>query len=198
MFEIKLDGYAQALEMFDSKIVDKSAYRALNRAVSSGRTEASKHIYAKWNIKKRDINRAVRAIKAQRSGGITAFINAKGRPLSLTYFGAKEYAPYATISRAGRKPRQTRNRRRKGVYVTILRGESQTHKPQSFIQSMRSGHVGVFERVGKSCYLIVERKTITIASMFDQANAMRPTVDAIEDSWRQEFFRQLELNEYGA
>lgn len=53
MFEIKLEGYEQALGMFDSKIVDKSAYRALNRAVSSGRTEASKHMYAKWNIKKR-------------------------------------------------------------------------------------------------------------------------------------------------
>lgn len=197
MFEIKLEGYEQALGMFDSKIVDKSAHRALNRAVASGRTEASNHIYAKWNIKKKDINRAVTAIKAQSSGSITAFINAKSRPLSLTYFGAKEYAPYATISKAGRKTRKTRNRTKKGVYVKVLRGGSNTHKPNSFIQSMRSGHTGVFERVGKSRYPIKERKVVTIASMFNQANAMQPTVDKIEQSWSKEFFRQLELNEYG-
>ena len=197
MFEIKLKGYDQALAMFDSKVVDKSAYRALNRAVASGRTEASRHIYDKWHIKKCDINRAVKSIKASRSGGITAYINAKSRPLSLTYFGAKQYAPYATITRKGRKSRKTRNRSKRGVYAQILRDGGVTHKPHGFIQTMSSGHVGVFERVGKSRYPIKERKVITIASMFDQSAAMEPTVDKIEETWSKEFFRQLEMNEYG-
>lgn len=196
MFDIKLEGYEQALGMFDSKIVDKSAYRALNRAVSSGRTEASKSIRGKWNIQKKDLDSKLTKITAKKTGDQTAVLIAKSRPFSLTYFGAKWYRKRSMTTRQ-KSTLYKRSTGKSGVYAKVLRGGQTTHMPHSFIQSMRSGHMGVFERLGKKRYPIKERKVITIASMFDQANAMQPTVDKIEQSWSKEFFRQLELNEYG-
>lgn len=196
-FTISLEGYEQALTMFDGRVVDTAARRALTRAIERGRTEARRAIHAKWNIKKTDINRAINSIKVS-GNEISAIISAKGRPLSLSYFGAKEYAHFSTISRSGRKTRKTQNKSKKGVYVKIYRDGQLTHKPKGFVQTMHSGHIGVFERVGKSRYPIRERKVITIASMFSQSGAIEPTVEAIHKSWSSEFFRQLEMGEYGA
>ena len=182
----------------DPGVIDKAARQSLNRAVRDGRATASDRIYKRWNIKKRDINRAVRALKVTRTNdGFQAGISAKGRPLSLAYFGAKQYRPYSTVTR-NKTTRRKRRSSRRGVFVQILRGGEVTHKPHAFIASVKTkradvNHIGVFERVGEKRHPIIERKLITVASMFNQEHVMNPTIERIEKSWNREFPRLVEV-----
>jgi hypothetical protein len=193
--ELELKGYDRLRNMLDPKNVDKAARMATNTALTRGKAEAARAIYARWNIKKADINRAVSALKAT-AGGRNAMITVKGRPMSLTYFGAKWHRGMSVTTRH----RSTLRRRatgRSGVFVDIMRGGDTTHKPHAFIAAMRSGHIGVFERIpgskmrGKNKEQIVERKTITMASMFGQPEVMDPTLDRIQESLDNEFPRLI-------
>jgi hypothetical protein len=193
--ELELKGYDRLRNMLDPKNVDKAARMATNTALTRGKAEAARAIYARWNIKKADINRAVSALKAT-AGGRNAMITVKGRPMLLTYFGAKWHRGMSVTTRQ----RSTLRRRatgRSGVFVDIMRGGDTTHKPHAFIAAMRSGHIGVFERIpgskmrGKNKEQIVERKTITMASMFGQPEVMDPTLDRIQESLDNEFPRLI-------
>lgn len=202
---IKLEGYDELRAQLDPKIVDKAATRALGRAVSAGRTVAADKIYQKYNIKKRDINRAVKAVKANRgTTGPTASIVAKGRSMSLTYFGAKWYRTKSVTTR-NKSTLRKRKTGRTGVYAKIMRGGDTTHKPHAFIAAVGTKradifHIGVFERVPGSRMAsnpkkekIVERKLITIASMFGQSGAWDPTVERITETWNSEFPRLINV-----
>lgn len=189
--ELELKGYDRLRNMLDPKNVNKAASMATNTALTRGKAEAARAIYARWNIKKADINRAVSALKAT-AGGRTAMITVKGQPMSLTYFGAKWYRGLSVTSRQ----RSTLRRRatgQSGVFVDIIRGGDTTHKPHAFIAAMRSGHIGVFERMPgskmrvKNKEQIVEHKTITMANMFGQPEVMDPTLDRIQESLDEEF-----------
>jgi hypothetical protein len=193
--ELELKGYDRLRNMLDPKNVDKAARMATNTAITRGKAEAARAIYARWNMKKSDINRATQALKAT-AGGRSAMITVKGRPMSLTYFGAKWYRGRSVTTRQ-RSSLRRRATGRSGVFVDIMRGGDTTHKPHAFIAAMRSGHIGVFERIpgskmrGKNKEQIVERKTITMASMFGQPEVMDPTLDRIQESLDNEFPRLI-------
>lgn len=193
MLTLELKGLDGAAEIFPNSIVSTAAMRSVNRAVDRGRSEATRALYARWNLKKADINRAVKTIKAQKSDhGTTTYLSAVGRPISLTYFGAKWFRPRAVVSRQGTQQRK-RATGKSGVYYQVLRGGGQEHKPHAFIAKTRSGHFGVFERLGKGSLPIDERKVITIASMFGQQNIFDPVLTTINQTWEAEFPRQLAL-----
>jgi hypothetical protein len=202
MLTVKLEGYAEIRASLNPAIVDKAARQALNRAVDSGRAEAARQIYAKWNIKKADINRAVKAIKANTNGDLQATIYAKGRPLSLSYFGAQWFRPRSVTTRHKSTLRK-RNTGKSGVFVKLLRDGKTTHKPHAFIAAVNTKrsdifHIGVFERIPGSRMksnpdkeALIERKLISIASMFAQANAWDPTIEKVEETWNREFPRLI-------
>lgn len=203
--EIKLEGYGRMLRLVDPKTVNTAARRALGTAVRDGRATAADAIYKKWNIKKPDLNRAVKAVKVRReSGGFVASVYAKGRPMSLTYFGAKWFRPRSVTTRQKTTLRKRRTGKR-GVYAQIMRGGEVTHKPNAFIAAVKTKrsdihHIGVFERIKGSHMAsnpdkekIVERKLITMASMFGQPDVIDPTIERIEQSWNREFPRQIDL-----
>ena len=206
---IQLEGYDEMMKLLDPKIVEKAAGWALAKAVKSGRTVAADRIYSRYNIKKRDINRAVKAVFAPRNKG-TAEIIAKGRPMSLTYFGAK-WIRNRNASAGGsismtRKKTTLRKRRtgRSGVYAQIMRGGDVTHKQHAFIVAVSTKrsdvhHTGVFERIPGSRMAsnpkkekIVERKLVTMASMFGRQDVWDPTVERIGEVWDSEFPRLID------
>ena len=60
----------------------------------------------------------------------------------------------------------TRRPLRRGVSVAILKGERRKRLKGAFLQTMRSGHRGVFVRAGASRLPILERKVISPVSMW--------------------------------
>ena len=60
----------------------------------------------------------------------------------------------------------TRRPLRRGVSVAILKGERRKRLKGAFLQTMRSGHRGVFVRQGKTRLPILERKVISPVSMW--------------------------------
>jgi hypothetical protein len=201
--DVELKGYYELRRKLDPKVIDTAAKIAMNSAAAGGKAEAARQIYQRWNIKKRDINRALKALKTSRAGG-HAIITVKGRPMSLTYFGAKWHRGMSVMTRH----KSTLRRRasgRSGVFVDIMRGGQTTHKPHAFIAAVRTKradihHIGVFERIPGSRMLsnpnkeaIVERKLITMASMFGQRTVMDPTIERVEEILDEEFPRLVSV-----
>ncbi len=203
--EIRLEGYERMLRIADPKLVTSAAQKALGTAVRDGRATAADAIYKRYNIKKADINRATKAVKARKTAdGLIASIYAKGRPMSLTYFGAQWFRPRSVTTRHKSTLRK-RNTGKSGIYTQIMRGGEVTHKPHAFIaavstKSAGSMHTGVFERIKGSHMAsnpkkekLVERKLITMASMFGQKEIFDPTVVRIGDTWNREFPRLIDV-----
>lgn len=122
--------------------------RALTRTAKSARTMASSLIRERYNIKKQDLDPAIRVIDANRNQLYSAVI-ARSRRFPLIAFSA----------------RQTR----KGVTFSVTKGKRVSMR-SAFVQRMKSGHEGVFTRVGKVRLPIKERYTISIAEMFNSRN----------------------------
>ncbi len=192
MLDIQPEGYDEALALFGPKKVDRAQVRSLNLAARKGRVEASRLIRKKWNIKAGDVNRRLTVAAKARPGQLSTEIVARSRPFSLSYFGAKYYRGTTVQTRKSSR-RLKRASGRSGVYVQILRGGAQTHLPHAFMIGLKSGHVGVFERQGKSRLPIREDRTITVASMFQQEQVYDPAVKVAGKVWADEFTRQLTL-----
>ncbi|APG45459.1 phage tail protein [Syntrophotalea acetylenica] len=137
MLSIKLEGIEQAMRMFDPKVVSPAASQAINDAARAGRAEAARALLGKWNLKAGKVNAELKNIKFARIGDLTATIQAKGRPISLQYFGFKEVR--RTVKGKGGKYRQV-----KGVTGSVLKAGGGKSYPGAFTATMLSGHNGVF------------------------------------------------------
>lgn len=188
---IQLHGYDQLRQSLNPKIVDKAAKAAINKALSKGRTEVSTQIRKKWNIKKKDLDKKLTIKKANGTYLSGSFL-ARSRPISTTYYGAKQFTPHGVANRAGKKTRK-RKTGKSGVFTQILRNGKKTHQPHAFIAKMKSGHIGVFERVNKKRLKIREYNTITIASMFGQKEVYEPALKKIEQTMDTEFPRLIQV-----
>lgn len=199
---IQLKGYDELRKLLDPKIVDKAAYRALNKALSKGRTEVSKQIRKKWNIKKKDLDKKL-TIKKANGTHLSGSFMAKSRPISMTYFGAEQFRPYDIVNKKRRDYSVTRGgakmlgvkqaKGKSGVYFKSLRQGPKTHKPNAFLATTDSGHIGVFERMGKKRLKVREFNTITVASMFGQKEVYEPSLKKIEETMDSEFPRLIDV-----
>lgn len=196
MLSIRLKGLDNARRMFGERIVGRAASRAINETVKKVRTASGQEIRSEWNIKARDLNRKLRAIKMARSGDLEGIVEARSASFSLAYFGATAYKGRIKQTRTkGQKLK--RASRKSGVYVKIKRGGGTTHKPNAFMAAVKAGkgnsyHIGVFERIGKARLPIVERKVITVASMFNQEPVQRIAIRTIDDTFNHRFNHHLD------
>ena len=117
----------------------------------------------------------------------------KSSQIGLLHLKYTKYYRGTTVQTRKSSRRLKRASGRSGVYVQILRGGAQTHLPHAFMIGLKSGHVGVFERQGKSRLPIREDRTITVASMFQQEQVYDPAVKVAGKVWADEFTRQLTL-----
>jgi hypothetical protein len=107
--------------------------RAINRTVSSERTQAKRAIAKDTGIKAGDIDRALAVSKATPEAAYGT-VTASGRRLPLIALNAR-----------GPEPSRGRGR---GVSYRLPGGRGRV--PSGFIARMRSGHRGVFARLGNA------------------------------------------------
>ena len=195
MLSVRLEGFDKAYRLFDARLVDRAAKFGINDTTRQVRTATSGKIRETWNIKAGDLNKKLRAVKMARAGDLEAIIQAKGRPISLSYFGATAYRGRIKQTRtSGQKMKRAGSR--SGVYYQITKGVRE-HKPNAFMAAVKAGkggsyHIGVFERKGKERLKIVERKLITIPSMFNQEPVQRSALDTIDSTWPRRFNYHLD------
>jgi Prophage minor tail protein Z (GPZ) len=168
--------------------------RALNHTAAKGRTEASQNIRKSYNIAAARINNE---ITVRRASGrtLTAYITAKGSPLSLNTFQAKQIGSRGTTTfdrkgvASSRLNRKSRNNAAKGVSVAIQKGKTK-NIPTAFIQFANGGITvfarGKYKSKGEGFEFGSERMPIgkitstSIPLMFANNSVMTPTTNLVE------------------
>lgn len=189
--KVKETGVDELARRLDPTVVTKAARMALNTAARDTRSYASKKIREKYNVKAGLVGKAIRITKASSknlwsgSAKLKAVISASPTPLSMMLFNPKWYKGRMVI---GAKSGQMMKRAsgKSGVYVKILKGKT-TILSHAFIAAGRrggkgsgfgvqtlgaSGHLGVFQRVGRTRLPIKHRNVISISSMMGNENIM--------------------------
>jgi hypothetical protein len=196
MLIVKIDGIDRALRLFDEKVVNKAAKFAINDTAKKARTTADTSLRQKWNIKKEDIKDKLVLTKKANEADLTAIVQAKGRPLGLSYFNI---VAYKGRSKRTAKGVQTLKRasRQGGVFVQILKGKPKTHLPSAFVKRVGSGrgsigNLRVFERMGKARLPIADRHVITVASMFGARAVQRATEETVDDTFNNRFNHHID------
>lgn len=113
--------------------VSKALASALNRTAQNVAAEATRKTRETYDIKAGDVRRTVRISRATKNN-LTAYVKSLGSPIPLIQFKVRPSRPpkrppavlTASVKRSGGKP-----------------------IPGAFVSTMNSGHMGVFERVGK-------------------------------------------------
>lgn len=196
MISIKLEGIDEVLRTLDPKHVRSAARQTLTRAANSGKKVASEEIRKVYNVKAADLNARIKSFPARMSD-LTATIEITGRPMSLSYFGARQMGYSRTLSRGpnglvskGNRRARSRGPVQMGVSVQVLKGQPVVLR-RAFMAQMKSGHIGVFHRKG-SGRGIIEKNVITIPSMVQNARVMPSVAARIQERIAVEFPRQLE------
>lgn len=205
---IRLEGIKEAIEALNPPKVQRAVKLAINDAARAGRAEAGRAIREKWNVRANKIAEELKNVRLATNDDFTAIIQAKGRPISLAYYGAKEV-------RRITRTKKGKQKKVRGVTLQVLKGIRVSY-PKAFMATMKNGYVGVFMNqadffrsgykyhtptVGlykgkKGRSAIVGMATITIASMFNQPRVQEPTVKKISETWRSRFSHHL--NRLGA
>lgn len=169
-FEIKMDTKEVERAFREApKTAEKALIRTLNRTIDKVRVAASRTVRETYNIKAGDLNKSVKVSKAGPSKFET-ILNIFGKPVGLIAFGARQTA--------------------KGVTYKILKGGGRDRLTHAFIATMKSGHRGVFERIGKTRLKIRERKFITMPSAWKSKKVM----DVIERVINTEIVKEWKAN----
>lgn len=159
------------------EVVRKAIYSTMSKARRYARTLLSTEIRKKWNIKKSDLDKKIRVRVGSRGGRhYESFeMTIRGISISLSYFGAKQYAGSSVITRT--KTRENKRRSKfQGVQVEVVKGRK-IKLSGAFMQQASSGHMMVMRRKGKGRYPVRIKASISPASMFAEA----ATADAFEE-----------------
>lgn len=199
MITIKLVGFEEALRTIDPEVAKKAAKAAMDRTAQSGKTTASEEIRAVWNVKKSDLDPRIK-IYPPRMNDLKAVIEISGKPMSLSYFGAKQIFGGTVRSRVGKNLKDGKVTRKmrsvgplpQGVVVQIMKGKDTVLMRSAFMSKMpKSGHIGVYRRTGKDRLPIDEKNVISIASMANRPEVMTAMIKRIQQRWLAEFPHQL-------
>jgi len=132
------------------KDIEKASLNALrstiNKLLNKGQTAANKKVREVYNVKAKDL-RDRTIIKRATNSRVEGFLIVRGRRMPVVVFGA----------------RQTK----RGVSVLIKRTGGRKLIKSSFLAQMKSGHLGVYQRLGNKRLPIKELFTIDIAKMYE-------------------------------
>lgn len=131
---------------------------ALNRTVDFVNTRLGRIVTGIYAIKGADVKKTIRKYKAKK-GQLSARLESKGSPLSLTHFPHK---PETTVIARSLGVRHKRAQ----VKVKIKKGSMQPMKvdPKAFLQKA-NGATNIFKRVGDERKPIVVLKTLSVPQM---------------------------------
>jgi hypothetical protein len=152
MAEVRLDTSAvqRMLSNLGSNL-PKVVSRALNKTISSARTEMKRQIAKDIGIKAGVVDKSLKVTKASTTSFV-ARLNASGKRIPLINLIT------------GKPPEPSRG---KGRGVSYRLGGKTRRIPSAFVATMpRSGHRGVFRRVGKEQIPIIELFGPSIVHVF--------------------------------
>lgn len=121
--------------------------RGINRTLSNVRTVMTRAVAGALFVRQAFVRQRMKEVKATRRK-LSAFLTASAKPIPL-------------IEQGARGPEPSRGRGR-GVTAKTPQGRY----PHAFIATMRSGHRGVFERMGKPRLKIRELRSASVAAVF--------------------------------
>ena len=182
------------LKTLNAGIIKKAGARTVRRAASAGKTEISKQVRSRFNLKKQDVDRKITVnLKGINNDYPEAKLTIYGDPISLTYFGPKQISGgIQTFISKNRGIAQKKLRRSKysGVTVKILKSK-QTKLPQAFLARGKGGIPQVFARQGKSRYPLRALKVITVQAIVKQPANMTAIKNRVAEQLRKEWAAQL-------
>jgi len=178
-FYVEIKGLEDAQKLL-SGIKDgsrKAIVRALNKTVgtSSGgvQSDAVKKVAEEFNLTQKAIKRDF-VIKKANYSDLSAYVRAKGKPVSLGRFV---------------RTRQTL----KGVSVLVKKAKPRTIIRHAFIPKLKSGHVGVFWRTGKSRFPIEQKFGPRIEDIFSNKEVMEPILQKAQERLDKNFNHEVEF-----
>lgn len=193
---IQLKDFDRALRHMDPATVRKAGLMSMRETTRAGRVAASKSIRTVFNLKAKDVNKELRALKVMATGDLVGIIEAKGRPINLVKFGAKweRGRRVTTGTKSYTKKRATKSG---GVSVRIHKGKKTVLKHAFIARGRRgsadgAGGLFVFQRATTNQYPLVNKASITIASMLMQPRTLTDTGKAVEARWSSRFPHHLE------
>ena len=192
----------------------KATTSTLNKVIAQAKTAAVNVVTDRWNIKKSDLTttgtgkgrlKITRATWRNQS----ATMEISGRPLSLALFrpsqimGTTDIARLIEMIKTGKLTRHTRKAGMKkaglvpqGIAVQLLKTGKPTLLYSSFLARVKAGrdgeHRGVFNRITKSRLPIMEKRLITVASMFAEDKVIRKIERVVSEKTDEIFERELE------
>lgn len=135
-FEVKMDTkkLLKQMESYKTEAIPKATVTAINRTAKETVTEIKRVLTENYAIKSSDVGRVLKVYNAT-AANPAAKIIAKDKQLGFSPSSAR-------INSAKWKATKTRG---KGVKISIKKGSKESLK-HAFIATMKSGHIGVFER----------------------------------------------------
>lgn len=132
--------------------VPKAVSRAINRAIDSVKTEAARKVRETYYIKNKDIMDTVKVKKSSPSDLMAEFVS-RGSAMPVIKFQVN--------------PKKPQPKRKKQIIVRVKRGEGGTIMG-AFVAKMRNGRIGVYNRVGRARFPIVERYGPAVPQMLGE------------------------------
>ena len=158
--EITVEGMEQAEKILANvpKGAERAAASALNRGLSRVKTGAIKKVKEVYTVQSSALSAATKTrINKASAGNLVGEITFSGAKIPLYKFHAAPKAP-------GTKQL---------VNAGVMKGGGETFY-HAFIAQMKSGHVGIFEREGKSRYPIDEIMGLAAAQMVKNEKVIEP------------------------
>lgn len=170
--ELRLDWNQRDAKFFADKGLQKALERALKKAGNTAardmKATASRQVRFRKRYKVKDVNGAMNLIfpKGQKIDSLVWHMVVKGTAVPVYKMGARET--------------------KRGVSVAINQGRRKVI-PGAFIVTLKSGHAGVFRRVGHKRLPIEELFTTRVTDVFKD-NGMVPAVfERAQSSFRARF-----------
>lgn len=130
--------------------VEKAAANAINRAADGAKTAAVRKAREEYIVSAARVRDTIHINKAS-SSNMQASVTSRGRGMALSYFRIR--------------PSQAPVKRPQGqLFAQVKRDGGGTIKG-AFVARMQSGHVGVFNRLGKNSLPIVQRYGPSVPQM---------------------------------
>lgn len=159
------------LESGRRDLEEKAIVRALNRTADNVRAEATRRIRETYTLKASTVRNQMSIGRAW-GGKLEASVSANGRPIPLYEFDASW------------KPQWS------GARFKVKKGKRQT-LPHTFIATMKSGKVGVFERKGPGRLPIEQKFSIGMPGMFGAKQVQQVLEQVAFDSFDKNFSQQI-------
>ena len=183
MIEITSDAMerAQTLLAGIPKGAERAFSNAINRGLSHVKTQALKQVKNVYTVKPAALNEAARTrVQTASTGNLAGYVSFSGVKIPLYQFNVSHDG-------SGKKVRAG------------LKKGSQTAFSHAFVAKMKSGHIGIFERVGTKRLPIEEKMGLSAAQMVQNEVIMEQLTKEAQEKVDERLNHEIDriLNGYG-